>query len=45
MGATLSFASRLLIALLIAAVAIGLGIGFHPLLFLLLIFALVIFVL
>jgi len=30
MGATLSFASRVLIALLIAAIAVGLGIAFHP---------------
>ena len=41
---TLSFAARLVIALLIAAIAIGLGIGFHPLLFLLLVVALLMFV-
>ena len=43
-GNTLSFAARLVIALLIAVVAIGLGIGFHPLLFLLLVVALLMFV-
>jgi hypothetical protein len=44
MGATLSFASRVLIALLICAIALALGIAYHPLLFLLLIVALVIFI-
>ena len=43
-GDTLSFAARLVIALLIAIVAIGLGIGYHPLLFLLLVVALLMFV-
>jgi hypothetical protein len=44
MGATLSFASRLLLALLIGAIALALGIAYHPLLFLLLIIALVMFI-
>jgi hypothetical protein len=43
-GGTLSFAARLMIALLIAVIAIGLGIAFHPLLFLLMVVALLIFV-
>jgi hypothetical protein len=44
MGTALSFTARLLIALLIAVFAIGLGIAYNPLLFLLLIVALLIFV-
>ena len=43
-GSTMGFGARLVIALLIAVVAIGLGIGFHPLLFLLLVVALLMFV-
>ncbi|MDX6556832.1 MAG: hypothetical protein QOD86_3027 [Miltoncostaeaceae bacterium] len=43
-GGTLSFAARIMIALLIAIVAIGLGIAFHPILFLLLLVALLMFV-
>ncbi|MDX6554702.1 MAG: hypothetical protein QOD86_897 [Miltoncostaeaceae bacterium] len=43
-GSTLSMAARLMIALLIAVIAIGLGIAFHPLLFLLLVVALLMFV-
>ena len=45
MGATIGFGARLAIAVLIALVAIGLGVAYHPLLFLLLIVALVAFVL
>jgi hypothetical protein len=43
-GSTLSLAARMVIALLIAIVAIGLGVAFHPLLFLLLVVALLMFV-